>query len=77
MAQLPARTKSANLKDMSVEELKKEIAVLSGEERHELSAFLADLEIGADKDYWTRVRERLEDKDASHWVEVKDISAKG
>jgi hypothetical protein len=58
---------------MSVEEIKKEIAVLSEEERHELSSFLANLEIQGDSDYWTRVRSRLDDQDANHWIDVKNL----
>ena len=62
---------------MSVEEIKKEIAVLSGDERHELSAFLAEIEITEDSDYWSRVRRRLDDRHPDHWIDVKDLSSGG
>lgn len=58
---------------MSVEEIKKEIAVLSEDERHELNSFLANLEIQTDSDYWSRIRRRLNDPDPNHWIEAKNL----
>ena len=60
---------------MSIEELKQEIKGLSGDERHELSAFLTRLELENDSDYWSRVRERSSDDNPDHWVSAEDLAA--
>lgn len=60
---------------MSIEELKREIKGLSGEERHQLSSFLTELELAEDVGYWARVRARVADEDRSSWVSVEDLPA--
>ncbi len=55
---------------MSIKELKKEIETLSGEERHEISAFLVELDLAEDVNYWDRVRRRMDDKNPGHWIGV-------
>ena len=59
---------------VSIEELKQEIKGLSGEERHELSAFLTRLELESDSDYWRRVRERSNDDNPDLWVSAEDLA---
>lgn len=59
---------------MSIEELKQEIKGLSGEERHELSAFLTRLELDTDSNYWQRVRERSNDDNPDHWISAEDLA---
>ena len=59
---------------MSINEIKKEIQTLSGDERHELSAFLVELDLADDSGYWERVRRRSDDKDPNHWVSVEQLS---
>ena len=59
---------------MSIEELKKEIESLTGDERHELSAFLTRLDLEADSDYWDRVRRRASDDNPKHWISAEDLA---
>jgi hypothetical protein len=59
---------------VSLEEIKQEIKSLSGEERHELSAFLTRLELEHDSDYWTRIRRRSNDENPDHWVRAEDLA---
>ena len=53
---------------MSVMELKKELTVLSATEQAEVAAFLFQLRRKADATYQATLRQRLEDKDPSHWL---------
>ncbi len=59
---------------MSIDELKREIKILSGDERHQLSAFLVELDLAEDSGYWDRVRRRLDDQNPNHWVSVEQLS---
>ena len=53
--------------------LKSQIEALSPDERQELAAFLAKLELEADDDYWSRVRRRLADESPESWIPADQL----
>ncbi len=53
---------------MSVEEIKEGIQSLNNAELNDVAAFLFRIRRSADAEYKKSVRERLHDKDASHWL---------
>lgn len=59
---------------MLIDKLKEEIKTLSGEDRHRLSSFLAELELEDDNGYWERVRRRVSDPSKESWVSVDDLA---
>ncbi len=59
---------------MSIDQLKEEIKGLSGEERHKLSSFLAELELEEDTGYWDRIRRRVADETRENWISVEDLA---
>lgn len=58
---------------MSVADIKENIRNLSKEERGEITNFIAQLRISEDPDYWTRIRERLEDDNPAHWIPLEEV----
>jgi asparagine synthetase B (glutamine-hydrolysing) len=53
---------------MSLEQLKQEVALLSGEQQAELIAYTLRLRHAQDADYRREVADRLNDADRSHWL---------
>lgn len=58
---------------MIAEQIKMTVDTMSEVERHELSIYLAKLELQNDTDYWETVRRRAESDDSSRWVGVEDL----
>ena len=59
--------------EMSVQQLKKELAALSDSERAEISAFLFHLRCIIDVEYHAALKHRLNDKDISHWLPLEEV----
>jgi hypothetical protein len=53
---------------MSLEQLKREVTVLSDREQAELIRYTLQLRYANDSDYRGEVTDRLNDKDKSHWL---------
>ena len=53
---------------MSVEQIKRELTGLSTAQQDEVTAFLFHLRHRDDPDYRRTVGDRLEDRDAQHWL---------
>jgi hypothetical protein len=58
---------------MSVEELKKTVATLSPGEQNELTAFLFHLRHREDVAYQSMLKDRVDDKDPSHWLTPEEF----
>jgi hypothetical protein len=58
---------------MSVEELKKTVAMLSPQEQKELTAFLFHLRHRGDTTYQETLTARMGDKDPSHWLTPEEF----
>jgi hypothetical protein len=58
---------------MSVEQIKKEITVLSAPEQDEVTAFLFHIRHRADPDYQDSVTAKLADKDMSNWLTPEEF----
>ena len=58
---------------MSFEQLKREVAGLSGREQAELISYTLRLRYANDADYHREVTERLNDKDKSHWLTPEEF----
>lgn len=58
---------------MSVEQIKKEITVLTAPEQDEVTAFLFHIRHRADPDYQDAVAARLADKDKSSWLTPEEF----
>jgi hypothetical protein len=58
---------------MSLDQLKHEVASLSGEEQVELISYALHLRYAADPDYRREVTDRLNDSDKSHWLTPEEF----
>lgn len=58
---------------MVADALKSQIEALSPEERRELVAYIAKLDLETDDDYWRRVRKRLDDDAPKNWIPVEQL----
>jgi hypothetical protein len=58
---------------MSVEQIKKEITVLSPLEQNELTAFLFHLRHRDEPTYCDAVDQRINDTDKTHWLTVDEF----
>jgi hypothetical protein len=58
---------------MSLDQLKHEVASLSGEEQAELISYALHLRYAADPDYRREVTDRLNDSDKSHWLTPEEF----
>lgn len=58
---------------MSVEQIKKEITVLTGPELDEVTAFLFHLRHRHDTDYQSQVESRLNDPNRSNWLTIEEF----
>lgn len=58
---------------MSVEQVKKEISVLTASEQDEVTAFLFHLRHRADPDFQQVVDARLSDRDPAHWLTPEEF----
>lgn len=58
---------------MSVADIKESIKALSEEERGEIANFISDLRVTKDRDYWSRIRRRIDDKRPDHWIPLEKI----
>ena len=57
---------------MKLDELQREAQTLSPDDQKKLLGFLVSLEIRRDKGLSQRLGERLDDRDPSNWVSLKD-----
>lgn len=58
---------------MITEELKSTVDTLSADERHDLSAYLAEIELQNDPDYWEAIRRRTQHSAPSTWISTDEI----
>ncbi|MDF1755455.1 MAG: hypothetical protein P1U89_21885 [Verrucomicrobiales bacterium] len=58
---------------MIVDELKSKIDTLTDEERHQISSYLAKLELESNPDYWKAVRKRVAEEKTTKWISAEDI----
>lgn len=58
---------------MSVEQIKRQITVLSAAEQDEVTAFLFHLRHRADPEYLQTVDARMSDQDRSHWLTPEEF----
>src|SRR5260370_29739345 len=60
--------KALNLRLMSVQEIKEQLAALPRNEQDEVIAYLFHLRHAHDREYESQTGRRLKDKDPSHWL---------
>ncbi len=53
---------------MTLEQIKKEAEALSSPEKAHLAAYLIHLRNRQDPEYFPEIRQRVEDRDKSHWL---------
>jgi hypothetical protein len=61
---------------MTIDQLKKEAASLSFEEKGQLAAYLVQLRNREDPSYVAEMRRRIEDKNPSHWLTPDQFEAR-
>jgi|GraSoiStandDraft_46_1057282.scaffolds.fasta_scaffold1154083_2 hypothetical protein len=57
---------------MKLDELQREVESLTREEQRKLIAFLVGLEVRHDEAYRSELTRRLDDKDPSSWISLKE-----
>ena len=58
---------------MSVDQIKREITVLTADEQNEVTAFLFHLRHRGEPDYRDAVDGRLNDRDQTHWLTPEEF----
>lgn len=58
---------------MSIEQLKREVTILSDREQAELIRFTLQLRYSHDDAYRREVTDRLNDRDAAHWLTPEEF----
>jgi hypothetical protein len=58
---------------MSVDEIKRSLVSLSGEQQREITAFLFHLRHASDSKYQAVVAERLSDRDSASWLTPEEF----
>ncbi len=61
---------------MSFEQLKREVALLSGEEQAKLISYALQLRHADAADYLREVTQRLNDTDKSHWLTPEEFRSR-
>ena len=68
LRRLRFEVRSISLLNVSIQEIKNQLATLPRKEQDEVIAFLFHLRHADDVDYQSAISRRLQDKDRSHWL---------
>jgi hypothetical protein len=61
---------------MSIDAIKKELAGLDDDKRHQIMAFLIAIEDGKNPEYMAAMARKIDDKDPSHWLTLEEFEKK-